>query len=692
MFRSIRHKLTAITVLAVIACASVVFLLSIREHEELYRQSVQENLEAMSLNMADDLLRVISEDEDLFALTAELLSLDRYQHIKFVNVFNADWNLIQQYVHPTYLNKENFIAELKSVDVSQLSFEVTVANEGLVSLKPIGEKEFPEGYLLVVHDYEEPLSQSKRSLFFSAAPWAFLAIFAAVSASFWINRRLLAPLLKLSHFTRHVEHTGDYGLKIEVDGDDEVSQLSHDINSLLHTIDEEGQLNEEYTQKLVQQQESMQRLANYDTLTGLPNRMFFMELLKKELQRSRRENEDLAIMFFDIDGFKDINDRLGHETGDLLLQDVCRIVQNCLREGDVLARLGGDEFLIMIPKLFDPVLAVNIADRIIKRLEKPLRINGWDVQTGISIGIAKAKEVDFDLNAFISNADIAMYSSKEKGKGRYTVFNKNMLEENRRKVKIANLISHAIAISEFSLHYQIKISADGKVNGLEALLRWTNSELGYISPVEFIPIAEQGGKIKAITEWVIAQVFSDMQELRSICGDDVIVSLNISSHDLQDRSLIKYINEKLQKHEVKIENVQIEITESSYLVNFDNANDFFSAIQKLGGSIALDDFGTGYSSLSYLTRIQIDTLKIDREFVTSLDSSSRDIVVLNTILDLGKRIGLKICCEGVETADQAKYLIEQGCHQMQGYYFAKPVPIKQLSNAVTVASEQFSHL
>lgn len=692
MFRSIGQKLTAITVIAVIVCASLVFLLSIREHEELYRQSVQENLEALSSNMADDLLRILSEGDDLFVLTTELLRLDRYQHIKFVNVFNADWNLLQQYVHPTYLNKKGFIAELTSVDIRNLSFDVQVVNEGLIALKPIGEAEFPEGYLLVVHDYEQPLSQSKRSLFISAAPWAFLVIFAAVAASLLVNRRLLAPLLTLSHFTRRVEHTGDYSLKIDVEGDDEVSQLGTDINSLLHTINEESQLNEEYTQKLVQQQESMQRLANYDTLTGLPNRLFFMELLRVELLRSKRDNEDLAIMFFDIDSFKDINDRLGHETGDLLLQEVCRVVQNCLREGDVLARLGGDEFLIMIPKLFDPVLAVNIAERILKKLEKPRRINGWDVQTGVSIGIAKAKEVDFDINAFISNADIAMYSSKERGKGRYTVFNKNMLEENRRKVKIANLISHAIAISEFSLHYQIKISADGKVNGLEALLRWTNAEMGYISPVEFIPIAEQGGKIKAITEWVIEQVFSDMSKLQKICGDDVVVSFNISSHDLQDRSLIKFINAKLAQYQVDINNVQIEITESSYLVNFDNANDFFGEVQKLGGSIALDDFGTGYSSLSYLTRIQIDTLKIDREFVTSLDSSSRDIVVLNMILDLGKRIDLKICCEGVETADQAQYLIAQGCHQMQGYYFAKPVPIDQLNNAVTVASEQFSHL
>lgn len=692
MFRSIRNKLIAITVLAIIACASLVFFLSIREHEKLYLQSVEKNLDAMSLNLADDLLRVMSEDANFFALTTELLSLDRYEDIKFVNVFSSDWKLIQNYVHPNYHDRKNFDPSIKSLNAKTLPFEVVVAQEGLVALKPIGEPNFPVGYLLVVQDYEGPLNSSKRHLFYSALPLALVTIIVAIFFSFWVYRRLLAPLISLSRFTRHVEHTGNYGLTAEVGGNDEVSQLGRDINSLLSTIDAETQLNEEHTQRLVQQQESMQRLANYDTLTGLPNRMFFMELLRIELERSQRADEDLAILFFDIDGFKDVNDRLGHETGDMLLQKVCELIQQCLRKGDVLARLGGDEFLILIPQLFDPMMAVNISNRIIEILDSPLKVNGWEVQTGVSIGIAKAKEANFDLNSFVSNADIAMYSSKQQGKGRYTVFNKRMLEVGRRRVQIANLIGPAILNNEFQLHYQIKISSEGVVNGLEALLRWSNPELGNISPGEFIPIAEQGGKVKAITQWVVAKALSDMQELRELFGQNLVLSLNISSHDIQDEFLIGFIRQQLETHSVDISHLQLEITESSYLVNFDKANDFFNTIHTMGGSIALDDFGTGYSSLSYLTKIQIDTLKIDREFVNALDSSTRDTVVLQTILDLGKRIGLKICCEGVETSDQARYLISQGCHHMQGYYFAKPVPISELENAINHAQVRFKEI
>ncbi|GAB2701669.1 putative bifunctional diguanylate cyclase/phosphodiesterase [Aliiglaciecola aliphaticivorans] len=417
-----------------------------------------------------------------------------------------------------------------------------------------------------------------------------------------------------------------------------------------------------------------------------------MEILKLELARSQRENEDLAIMFFDVDGFKGVNDTLGHETGDLLLKAVATKVKSFLRPGDILARLGGDEFLIMIPHLNNSLIAVNIANRIIEGMLTPIEINSWDIQTGVSIGIAKATDAEFDINTFISNADIAMYASKEKGKGSYTVFHKRMLEENRRKVQIANLITNAIAKDEFDIHYQLKISSQGSIKGLEALLRWKNDELGNISPAEFIPIAEQGGKVKAITRWLVEKVFQDMSVLQSLVDHDLVVSLNISSHDLQDRNFIHFIKKNLSIYNVNIQNIQFEMTESSYLENFDSANQFFSNIRKMGGSIALDDFGTGYSSLSYLTKIEIDTLKIDRMFVMQHDSSGKDTVVLQTILDLGHRLGLQICSEGVETADQANYLILNGSDEMQGYYFAKPMPLAKLPDAFENAQRLFQEI
>ncbi|WP_253948855.1 EAL domain-containing protein [Pseudoalteromonas sp. TB64] len=634
----------------------------------------------------------MSDQIDLFSITTELLSFERYEYIKFVNVFDANWELIQPYVHPNYLTLENFKPELIDVKVKELPFGVTSTNEGLVALKAIGEEQFPIGYLLIVQDFKKPLDESKLSLFYSAVPFVVLIIVLTIIISFWIYQHLLSPLLKLSNFTRRVEKSTNYNLQYCVSGNDEVSQLGNDINTLLQTINSQIQKNKKNTIQLLEQTQSMERLANYDILTGLPNRMFFMMLLKSELTRSKERNQDIAVIFFDVDSFKGVNDTLGHEAGDMLLQAVSNKVSSYLRNNDIIARLGGDEFLIMLPSIDKQSIVINIAENIIRGMQEPFSIHEWDISTGISMGIASAKEAQFNINTLISNADIAMYASKDKGKGSYTVFHHKMLEDNKRKVQVANLISHAIAHNEFEVFYQLKISNEGDVKGLEALIRWQSEVLGFVSPGEFIPIAEQAGKIKAITQWVITQVFKDMQILKKLISDDILVSMNLSSHDLKDHNFIHVVKSKLLSHEINIANIQFEITESSYLENFESANEFFNQIKQMGGSIALDDFGTGYSSLSYLTKIEIDTLKIDRMFVNQYASSGKDAAVLQAILDLGQRLDLRVCSEGIETADQANYLISHGSHEMQGYYFAKPVCISQLPQAIIKAKTRFKEL
>ena len=679
MLHSIRYKFIIITTVLIIFSANLVFFLAINEHEDLYRQSVKQNLDAMSSNISDSLLRVMSEQVDLFSITTELLGFDRYEHIKFVNVFDADWQLIQSYVHPNYLELESFKPELISIQPKNLPYAVTITNEGLVALKAIGEEQFPIGYLLIVQDFKKPLNESKISLFYSAAPFVVLIIALTIIISFWIYQRLLSPLLALSKFTQKVEKSTNYKLQYQVTGHDEVSQLGNDINALLQTIDSQVQTNHKHTAQLLVQTHSMERLANYDILTGLPNRMFFMDLLKLELASSKSNDQDVAIMFFDVDSFKGVNDTLGHETGDMLLQAVAKKVKSYLRSNDIIARLGGDEFLIMLPNITEQSIVIDIAESIIEGMKEPFTINEWDVPAGISIGIASAKEAEFDINTFISNADIAMYTSKEKGKGAYTIFHHKMLEDNKRKAQVANLISHAIAQNEFELFYQLKMSNTGETQGLEALIRWQSKELGFVSP-------------KAITQWVITQVFKDMQMLKQLMGNNVLVSMNLSSHDLKDHNFIHTVKSKLLEHSVDISNIQFEITESSYLENFENANQFFNQVKVMGGSIALDDFGTGYSSLSYLTKIEIDTLKIDRMFVNQYASSAKDTAVLQAILDLGQRLGLKICSEGIETTDQANYLVSNGSDEMQGYYFAKPVCIAQLPHAIERAKILFKEL
>jgi diguanylate cyclase (GGDEF)-like protein len=445
------------------------------------------------------------------------------------------------------------------------------------------------------------------------------------------------------------------------------------------TINHETQKNRAYTQQLIAQQESMEKLANFDSLTGLPNRQYFMQTLHSGLVRAERSASTLALMYIDLDGFKDINDSLGHETGDTLLIEISNKLSSFLRAGDCLARWGGDEFLILLYDIPDEYLLANIAQRTIERISEPLLINDWEVSITASVGISLAGDANFKLSEFISNADIAMYSSKSAGRASHSFFVPAMMEHNKRKILIASLLLPAINKQEFSLHYQPKISPSGQVIGFEALLRWQQEKLGWVSPAEFVPLAEKSGKINLISRWVLQRLCQDLPVIHKRLGRPVCLAINLSANDIKVESFMGFIQGLFEEYQIDPKFIEFEVTESAYLENFSAANQFFEQIHQMGSSIALDDFGTGYSSLSYLTKIPIDTLKIDKQFVDNLGLSSRSSLVTNTIIEMAKQLNLTICAEGVETQEQADLLIKHGCHQLQGYLFGKPQPLENIS-------------
>jgi diguanylate cyclase (GGDEF)-like protein len=403
-----------------------------------------------------------------------------------------------------------------------------------------------------------------------------------------------------------------------------------------------------------------------------------METLRIELAKAQRSNTNLVLMYFDLDGFKGVNDSLGHETGDQLLIKVCERTKTILREGDIVSRLGGDEFLILLHNDPNDFMLLEIAERLVRGLSAPFEINTWEVQVGVSIGIAKAKDSNFNLSEFVSNADIAMYRSKEAGRSTHTVFVPEMMEDNKRKLQIANSITSAIKNNEFTLYYQGKMAPDATIVGYEALLRWSSDSLGFVSPAEFIPIAEQSGKILPITKWVLDRVCKDFEQLCSLNDKNVTVSVNLSAHDIKSPKLVTLIKSLFVKYSVAPQMVEFEVTESAYLENLDMANDFLTQLRDIGSSVALDDFGTGYSSLGYLTQINLNTLKIDKQFVDNLNVSDRSTLITKTIIEMAKQLNLQICAEGVETREQADFLIENGCHQLQGYLFSKPESLETL--------------
>ena len=561
----------------------------------------------------------------------------------------------------------------------------------IVAHQIVGSSLYPMGHIVIYADTTNVQTTNSARQFLEQIP-VFIALWLlCTGVCIFIVSRLISPLASLGRFTQEVFETKDYALRSSINSSNEIGSIATNINSLLDAIEVELLVNFEQKQTLVDQQETMSRLANFDSLTGLPNRQFVLDNLKLELARAKRNDEDLLLLFFDLDGFKGINDSLGHETGDLILIEVADRVQCLLRDGDLFARLGGDEFLVLPDRDATAEQAKSLATRLITAFNEPFEFRGLSLTVGLSVGVATASDAGYDLSELMSNADLAMYRSKAKGRGSYTLFTPDMVESHKRKLHLANGIEQGITNDEFVVYYQVKVNNNGNVIGVEALIRWQHPEFGLVMPNEFIPIAEQGGKITAITQWVINRVCMDMPDLKRWATGTFRASINLSGHDLRSNQLFDYIYNNFALYDVNPENIEFEVTESAYLENFSLSNKFFRRISNMGCAIALDDFGTGYSSLSYLTQINIDTLKVDRQFVMELQSSERSRLVTGAIIDLAKRLSLSVCAEGIENLEQWHYLIEHGCDNVQGFMFSKPIPINDLvTSPYQYKAEQFA--
>jgi diguanylate cyclase (GGDEF)-like protein len=478
----------------------------------------------------------------------------------------------------------------------------------------------------------------------------------------------------------------NYSLRFNSNSRNKVTELGNSVNTILDAVNAEAEKNRKSTQRLMETQVSLGRLSQYDSLTGLPNRRYFMETLERAFAQFKRSGEQIALMYLDLDGFKEINDAHGHKVGDELLQCVANKAKSLIRQGDMIARLGGDEFLILLYNHPDESLLQEIASRMSSELSQPYHIQAWQLQVSVSIGISIISEEDADVSEFINNADIAMYRSKREGLSKTTIYAPFMRSENKRKLEIANALDDAITHDEFHLVYQAKVDSEERIVGYEALIRWNSESLGFIPPDEFIEIAEQSGKIHMITLWVGEQICKDMPLFLKQHGKQIRVSFNLSVYDLQDPKLSETLNSMFEKYQVSGRNIELEITEYAYLNNFDMANTFFDDMAKIDCTIALDDFGTGYSSLGYLTKININTLKIDKQFISDTAQSSKSMLVTKAIIEMAKQLGLDVCAEGVETIEQANFLKQSGCHLLQGYLYSKPMPVQSLFDSQSEVS------
>jgi len=434
--------------------------------------------------------------------------------------------------------------------------------------------------------------------------------------------------------------------------------------------------------------------AFHDALTGLPNRALFMDHVKMAIQRSRRSGDRLfAALFLDLDRFKVINDSLGHMVGDQLLVGIAHRLEACLRPGDTVARLGGDEFTILLEDLTGTEDAIEVARRVQEAVTQPFNIGGHEVFTTASIGIALSNTGYERAEDLLRDADTAMYRAKMEGKKRHVVFDKGMHDRAMELLQIETDLRRAITRKEFFLNYQPIVSlATGKVLSFEALVRWRHPERGLVMPSEFVPVAEETGLIVPLGLWVLNEACRQMRswQKQGLAGEQVTVSVNLSSRQFSQADLIEQVSSALRESGLRPANLKLEITESMVMENIDTAIDMLTQLRGLGVGLAIDDFGTGYSSLSYLHRFPIDTLKIDRSFVTQMTDNAENAEIVRTIVTLARSLSMDVIAEGVETREQLRQLGSLGCDYGQGYLFSRPVGAGQAVALLT--DDEFTQL
>ncbi|MFQ5894839.1 MAG: putative bifunctional diguanylate cyclase/phosphodiesterase [Nitrospinota bacterium] len=422
-------------------------------------------------------------------------------------------------------------------------------------------------------------------------------------------------------------------------------------------------------------EKELSNLAYYDSLTSLPNRQLFYERLHQTVARAKRHGTRAAIMFLDLDEFKRVNDTLGHEAGDLLLQAVAQRMKGCLRESDMVARLAGDEFTVVLDDITQEQDAVRVAQTIIKAFSMPFKVEGQELFFTPSIGISLYPSDGTDVEALVKRADISMYRAKAEGGNGFKLYDRAMEALTFRRLRLENSLRKALEKGKLVLHYQPQADlTTGEIIGFEALLRWEDPEAGMISPSKFIPVAEDTGLIVPIGEWVLRTACWQNKAWQEQGFPPIRVNVNLSARQLREKRLAETVAQILEETGLSPNCLVLEVTESAAMRDADHAIAMMKSLKEMGVKLSIDDFGIGYSSMSFLKRFPIDKLKIDRSFVRGIPADRDDAAITTAIIALAASLKLEAIAEGVETDEQLSFLAAQGCHSAQGYILAPPMP------------------
>jgi len=540
-----------------------------------------------------------------------------------------------------------------------------------------GRELHPNLYAFAVLPEDEIVASTQRLASLTVALIASSVLITAALLYGFLRSLLLKPLARLGDAARDIG-LGKSVVDVGIQRKDEVGHLATSF--------------EEMSRRLQNSHEQIRHIAHHDSLTGLPNRRLFTQALERALVNARVHEEVLALLFLDLDDFKRVNDSLGHQAGDELLRKVAERLTHVVRPRDVVSgpglpesgslvsRLGGDEFIVLLTDLGEALDAAAVARRILDTLGEPVAVGDAEVIVKSSIGIAVFPQDGGSAEDLLKNVDTALYHAKEQGKNHYQYFTRALNTALLKRIVMESALRKGIARGEMSLHYQPQVDThSGRTVGIEALLRWNNSELGAVSPVEFIPLAEETGLIVPIGEWVLNEACRQNKAWQDAGLPAVPVAVNISARQLCAAGFEETVRKALLDSELAPQYLDIELTETTLMSSPDEAAKTLSTLKALGLQISMDDFGTGYSSLSLLKRLPIDVLKIDQSFVRDLTTKSNDATIVTAIIAMAISLDLTITAEGVEQLDQLAFLRAHGCDRIQGYLISRPLPASEMA-------------
>ena len=599
--------------------------------------------------------------------------------------------------------------ELEAVNLDQAegALEARLAKEHKPSVEILNENEM-EGVSILRDAYGQPAIGLKikknRDIHqvgrngLETTLWVltgafFLLILAQLA---FLDRKILRRLRNFSEAIRGIGQKRAFSSRLPVNEvTDEITIVASSVNELLSEIETsqvQVRCSEAALKKAVaklqieivareKNQEKIKYIANHDSLTGLPNRRLLTSLLRRSIKKAVLSERLVAVMFLDIDGFKMINDTLGHAKGDELLQAVAHRLTKTLRREDIIARLGGDEFSIVLDNIKQPGQVEAIAEKVINCFYEPFLINQRDCFLTASMGVSLYPSDGKTPESLIKNADIAMYKAKERGKNQCVFSTSIMRSAITETMELSNRLYRALERGELEVYYQPQVSCvTRKFKGMEALIRWHHPELGLISPAKFIPIAEQTGLIFPIGEWVLQTACRQNKIWQEQGWPPMRIGVNLSLRQFQKDNLVETVQAVLLETGLAPEYLELEITESIAMKEKRHIIKILSGLRAMGIHIAIDDFGTEYSSLNYLKHLPVDRLKIDMSFVQGIEEDPKDAAITRTIISLAKNIGLEVIAEGVENEQQFVFLQQHGCNEVQGYYFSPPLPLAAVTD------------